>query len=175
MSFIDIKSVTPEGTSFKRGDYDLDKCQVTVVNKEQGSSTAIKRGYALAPINTVTPNVYKVTAGKSAKSVVISGLPFAYIPANVGADPATEDISATNEDVAINVITKGPVIVKLASTGQPGDQVMTAANGEFAKYDGSGPENIKGVFLGLPGTQGGNIIKAGWSAQLGVIDFNGGA
>jgi len=183
MSFIDISSVTPEATSVKRGDYDLDpaKTSTMTVNKEQGTSTAIRRGYACAPTDTVTPNVYEVTTGASDAAVVIAGLPFAYIPANVNvtsvADGTGEDISATDNDVALQAITRtDSVVVKLSGTGQPGQQVMTAANGDFIAYDGSGIEFVKGVFRGLPGTQGGNIIKAGWTdGVLGYISFNGGA
>lgn len=179
--FVDISTTTPNKTTVKRGDYDLGKCKTATVNKEQGADTAVKRGYALEPVNTVTPNVYKVTGGKSAKAVVISALGFSYIPQNVNVTGDSygngEDIIALDEDVAIQAITSGDdIVVKLSGTGQPGDQVMTAAGGAFAKYDGSGVEYIKGVFKGLPGTQDGAVIKQGFTnGQLGLITFNGGA
>ncbi|MDN5845513.1 MAG: hypothetical protein L0H53_04475 [Candidatus Nitrosocosmicus sp.] len=175
---MDISSVTPEKTNVKRGDYDIDtaKTSTMTVNKAQGASTAILRGYACEPVDTVTPNVYQVTTTASDAAVVISALPFAYIPANVEISNG-EDVSATDDNVALQAITRSDsVVVKLSGTGQPGNKVMTAANGEFVKYDDSDPELIKGVFKGLPGTQGGNIIKQGWTdGVLGIISFNGGA
>lgn len=180
MSFLDISTSTPETTSVKRGDYNLATSTVKTFNKNTGTDTKIRRGYALKRTDLVTPNVFEVTTAKEGGAVIISGLPFAYVPTNVNvtnlADGTGEDISATDDDVAIQGITKsGSVVVKMSGTGQPGQEVMTAANGEFAAYDGTGVEYKKGVFLGLPGTQGGNVIKQGWTnGVLGVIEFNGG-
>lgn len=180
-TFIDISTTTPNKTAVKRGDYDLGKCRTATVNKEQGESTSIKRGYALEPVNTVTPNVYKVTTGKSDKAVVISALGFSYIPSNVNVTNDAygngEDIIALDEDVAIQAITSGDdIVVKMSGTGQPGDRVMTGNLGVFAKYDGSGVQYVKGVFKGLPGTHDGAVIKTGWTdGVLGLITFNGGA
>ncbi|HEX2845126.1 MAG TPA: hypothetical protein VHN59_01160 [Chitinophagaceae bacterium] len=180
--FLDISTSTPNVTSTKRGDYNMALSTVIQVNKEQGASTAIRRGYALGRSDLVTPNVFAKTTAKEDGTVVISALPFPpYMPSYVNvtdaADGTGEDISASDDDYVVQGIIKGRVAVKMSGTGQPGQQVMTADEGEFAAYDGSGAQYVKGVFLGLPGASlDGAVIKQGWTdGVLGVIDFNGGA
>lgn len=180
-SFVDIKTTSPNTTSVKRGDYNLATSKVQTVNKEQAASTAIKRGYALSRDNTVTPNVFAVTDGKKDGLVVISALPFTWKPDNINvtnvADGTGEDISAEDDDVAVNVITEGKVAVKFGGSCQPGQEVMTAADGEFVAYDDSGVQYKKGYLIGKPGAGfDAAVIKAGVvDGDIGIIEFKGGA
>jgi hypothetical protein len=180
MSFVDISTTTPPKTAFKRGDYNAAEAEMGYFAKAAGTSTAIRRGYACAPINTVTPNVYAVTAGKVGGACVISALPYYwrydYINVTGAADGNGEDITADDSEVSFQGIKDcSSIIVKISGGIQPGDQVMTAASGAFTKYDGSGAQFIKGTYLGLPGgtTDGSYIKQAATDGQLVVIDFDG--
>ena len=181
MSFLDINTVTPNQTSTKRGDYNMALSTVVTVNKEDGESTAIRRGYAVCRNNAITPNVFAVTTQKEAGMIGISALPFpphmpSYVNVTNVANGTGEDISAGDDDIKLQIILKGRVAVMLGGDIQPGEEVMTAADGEFVAYDGSGAQYIKGVYLGLPGSQDGAVVSgAGANGQLGIIDFNGGA
>jgi len=180
---VDISTNVLGQTAVKRGDFNAaDNYVMGIFNKAAGASTAIRRGYALTQNNAVTPNVFAVTSGKAAGTVVISGLPYVIKPANINvtgaADGNGEDICAEDADISFQGIRRcANVVVKCSGTLQPGDQVMTAASGTFAKYDASGPQYIKGYYVGLPGsTHDGAYIKQGATdGQLVVIDFNGGS
>lgn len=180
MSFVDISTTTPNTTSVKRGDYNLATAKLITVNKDSGSGTKIRRGYALSRDNTTTPNEFAVTTGKADGLVVISGLPFTWKPDNVNvtdvANGTGEDISAEDDDVAVNVITEGRVAVKFGGSCQPGQEVMTADEGEFVAYDGTGVQYIKGFLIGKPGAGfDAAVIKAGVSdGDIGIIEFKGG-
>lgn len=179
--FVDIKTTSPNTTSVKRGDYNMASAKLMTVNKEQGDSTAIRRGYALSRDNTTTPNEFKVTTGKADGLVVISALPFTWKPDNVNvtnvANGTGEDISAEDDDVSVNVITEGRVAVKFGGACQPGQEVMTADEGEFVAYDGTGVQYKKGFLIGKPGAGfDASVIKAGVTdGDIGIIDFKGGS
>lgn len=179
--FVDISTNTPNTTSVKRGDYNLATAKVMTVNKDSGESTAIRRGYALSRDNTTTPNEFKVTTGKADGLVVISALPFTWKPDNTNvtsvANGTGEDISAEDDDVTVNVITEGRVAVKFGGDCQPGQEVMTANEGEFVAYDGSGVQYVKGYLIGKPGAGfDAAVIKAGVTdGDIGIIEFKGGA
>jgi len=177
---VDISTTTAPKTSIKRGDYNAAEAQMSYFGKTAGATTAIRRGYACAQINTVTPNVFAVTTTKAAGKVVISALPFYWNQNNINvtavADGTGEDISAEDADVSFQAVTRASSICVKASGGlQPGDQVMTAAAGAFAKYDGTGAQFIKGAYKGLPGgtSDGAYIKQAATDGQLVVIDFDG--
>ena len=180
-SFVDIKTTSPNTTSVKRGDYNLATSKTMTVNKEQGTDTKIRRGYALTRDNTVTPNVFDETTGKADGLVVISGLPFTWKPDNTNvtnvANGTGEDISAEDDDVAVQSIVSGRVAVKFGGSCQPGQEVMTAADGEFVAYDDSGVQYKKGFLIGKPGAGfDAAVIKAGVvDGDIGIIEFNGGA
>lgn len=151
-----------------------------VFAKPSGNGTAIRRGYALTHTDTVTPNKFEVTTAKAAGTVVISGLPWYYNPSNINvtsaADGNGEDVCSEDDDIAFQAVKKsGAIIVKAGGAIQPGYQVMTAADGEFVQYDGSGAQYIKGIYLGLPGgeSDGAYIKQACADGDLIVIDFNG--
>jgi hypothetical protein len=177
---VDISTTTLPVTAVKRGDFNIADYKMAVFNKASGVGTAIRRGYACSQNNAVTPNVFAVTAGKIGTQVVISAMPFAFIPAylNVTNDPTGngEDITSGDTEISFQGILEGRVVVKCSGTLQPGDQVMTAAAGAFIKYDGSGAQFIKGTYLGLPGgvTDGAYIKQGATDGQLVVIDFEGG-
>jgi hypothetical protein len=179
MSFVDISTTTLPVTAVKRGDYNIANSEIAIFNKATGTGTAIRRGYACSQNNAVTPNVFGPTTGKAGGLVVISALPFLSNPhyANVtgAADGNGEDLSADEPEISFQGLLDARVVVKGSGALQPGDQVMTANNGAFAKYDGSGAQFIKGVYLGLPGgVTDGAYIKAGATdGQLIVIDFEG--
>lgn len=177
---VDISTTTPPKTAIKRGDYNAAEAEMTYFAKSAGVGTAIRRGYACAQINTVTPNVFAVTAGKAAGAVCISGLPYYWTQYNVNvtADPSGngEDITAEDADISFQgIVDASSICVKCSGGLQPGDQVMTAAAGAFAKYDGSGAQFIKGMYKGLPGgtSDGAYIKQAATDGQLVIIDFDG--
>lgn len=180
---VDISTSVIGKTSVKRGDFNAaDGYIMGIFGKETGSGKAIRRGYACTQINTVTPNVFDETTAKSANVVVISSLPLYYNMNNINvtavADGTGEDISAEDADVAFQGVRKcANIVVKASGAIQPGDLVMTAANGCFAKYDASGPQYIKGFYVGLPGSthDAAYIKQAAADGNLIVIDFNGGA
>ncbi len=185
--FVDITTTTPNTTAIKRGDYNIAECRVSTFAKDSGTSTGFNRGYALSRTESITPNVFAVTSTKVAEQVVVSGLPLAYIPTNVnyqakggGAAPADgsgEDVSALDEDVAFTGVMEGPVCVYITGAIQPGHEVMTAANGEFAAYDGSGTQYIKGVFLGKAGqvSDARQVKQAIAAGGLGIVYLQGAA
>jgi hypothetical protein len=179
---VDVSTTTLGVTAIKLGDFNAaDGYSMSVFPKATGASTAIRRGYACTRVNTVTPNKFAVTTGATTNAVVIAGLPFVTgKPANINvtgaADGNGEDISAEDADVAFNGITDcGSVCVRASGAIQPGQQVMTATNGRFAAYDGSGADKIKGIFIGLPGStkDGAYIAQAAADGQLILIDFDG--
>lgn len=178
---VDISTSTVGKTAIKRGDFNAaENYQMSIFAKETGAGTAIRRGYACSRINTVTPNKFNETTAAVDDTVVISGLPFVIRPdyTNVtnAADGNGEDICAGDDDVAFQGITKcGSVCVKASGAIQPGQRVMTAANGCFAAYDGSAAGKVKGVYLGLPGStkDGAYIAQAAADGNLILIDFNG--
>lgn len=177
---VDISTTTPPKTAIKRGDYNAAEAEMTYFAKSAGVGTAIRRGYACAQINTVTPNVFAVTGGKAAGAVCVSGLPYYWTQYNVNvtADPSGngEDICAEDADISFQgIVDASSICVKCSGGLQPGDQVMTAAAGAFAKYDGSGAQFIKGMYKGLPGgtSDGAYIKQAATDGQLVIIDFDG--
>jgi hypothetical protein len=180
MRFVDISTTTPPKTAVKRGDYNATEAEMGYFAKATGASTAIRRGYCCAPINTVTPNVYAVTAGKVGGACVISGLPYYwrwdYINVTGDASGNGEDITADDSEVSFQGIKDcSSIVVKCSGGLQPGDQIMTAAAGAVIKYDGSGPQYIKGTYIGLPGgtTDGSYIKQPAVDGNLVVIDFDG--
>jgi len=177
---VDISTTTAPKTAIKRGDYNAAEAHMSFYAKSAGVGTAIRRGYACAQINTVTPNTFAVTTAKAAGKVVISGLPYYWNPnlinVTAAADGSGEDITAEDADISFQAITEAKSICVKASGGlQPGDQVMTAAAGAFAKYDGTGAQFIKGVYKGLPGgtSDGAYIKQAAVDGNLVIIDFDG--
>lgn len=182
--FLNITTATAGLTSTKRGDYNLEKCDVGVFAKASGVSTGFHRGYALTRNNLVTPNVFAVTSGKSSEMVVVSGLPLSYIMTNVNVsgiaggalptDGTGEDVCANDDDVAFTGVIEGPVVVYISGSVQPGQQVMTAANGQFTAYDGSGIQFVKGYLIGAPGqVEDARQIKQAVNNGLGVIYLDG--
>lgn len=179
---VDISTTTRGTTAIKRGDFNAaEGYQMSIFQKETGAGTAIRRGYACTRIVTVTPNKFNETTGAATGTVVISGMPLVIgKPANTNvtaqADGNGEDIAAEDDDVAFQGITKcGSVCVKASGAIQPGQQVMTAANGCFAAYDGSDAHKVKGIFIGLPGStkDAAYIAQAAADGNLILISFDG--
>lgn len=179
---VDISTSTRGTTAIKLGDFNAaEGYHMSIFAKETGAGTAIRRGYACTRIVTVTPNKFNETTGAATGTVVIAGLPFVIgKAANTNVTGATdgngEDISAEDDDVAFQGITKcESIAVRLSGAIQPGQQVMTANGGKFAAYDGSDAHKVKGVFLGLPGStkDGAYIAQAGADGNIGLISFNG--
>lgn len=180
-SFVDITTSTIPKTAVKRGDYNIAETEVALVSKASGVGTAIRRGYACTRNNAVTPNVFAVTTTKSGDSVVIAGLPleptFDKVNVTGAADGNGEDVSASDADIKfIGITDSNKVVGKASGAIQPGQQVMTAAAGCFAAYDGTGAQYIKGMYLGKPGgtSDGAYITQAAADGDLIVIDFEGG-
>jgi len=179
---VDISTSVRGQTAIKLGDFNAAAgYAMSTFGKATGAGTAIRRGYACTRVNTVTPNVFTVTTGASANAVVIAGLPFvtgklSNINVTGAADGNGEDISAEDGDVAFNGITDcDSICVRASGAIQPGQQVMTAASGRFAAYDGSGVDKIKGIYIGLPGStkDGAYIPQAAADGNLIIIDFEG--
>lgn len=177
--FVDISTQTVGlgGNNVTLGDYNIPETETQVFNKSAGVGTALYRGHACTPNNAVTPNTFIETTGKVGGMVVIPALPQTRLMSYINPTGNGENICAGDGEISFNAIIEGTVVVRASGAGQPGDFVMTAAGGKFQKYDNSGPQYIKGVYLGHPGgVTDAAIIKTGFvDGDLIVIKFNGGA
>jgi|SRR5215510_1749330 len=167
-AFPDITTSTPVTTVTLLGDVDLVDLEQTFVNKTSGGGTAISRGWVLVKDNTVTPNVFKAATAGDLRPLVVSGL------ATNTWDYANPLLSAADGDKRVQVITRGRVVLKAGGAIQPGSKVQPAASNKVVVWDGTVNKDC-GVYLGKPGTLGGNVI-AGAAADNDLIwvYFNGG-
>jgi hypothetical protein len=165
--YADLTTTTPVTNVVLRGDVDVNDLEMFYVNKETGSGKAINRGYVLALTNTVTPNAYVIATAGDKRPLVVSG------PASFTWDWEKPTQSAGDDDPTIQVIKEGRVVLKAGGAIQPGAKVQAAANGEVVNWDGTAGKDC-GVFIGKPGTFGGNVTK-GAAAQNDLIwvDFEG--
>lgn len=165
--FADLTTTTPVTNTVLRGDVDVNDLEMFYVNKKTGAGSAINRGYVLSLTNTVTPNAYAVATAGDKRPLVVSG------PASFTWDFEKPTQSAGDDDPTIQVIKEGRVILKAAGDIQPGSKVQAAANGEVVTWDGTAGKDC-GVFIGKPGTFGGNVIKgAAANTNLIWVDFDG--
>lgn len=165
----DVSTLTPTTTTVLLGDVDLVGLEQIYVNKTKGQGTAIVRGVVMVRDNSVTPNVYKAATAADVRPLVVSGL-----PSNTW-DYLNPTRSASDNDTRIQVIVKGKVILKAGGAIQPGAKVQAAASNKVVNWDGTAGKDC-GVYLGKPGTLGGNVT-AGAAADDDLIwvEFNGGA
>lgn len=165
----DLSSTTPVTTTVLLGDVDLNDLEQIYVNKTKGEGTALVRGIPLSRDNTVTPNVYSAAAAGDLRPIVITGL-----PSNTW-DYLNPTRCASDDDTRMQVIVEGRVVLKAGGAIQPGAKVQVGANNKVIVWDGVAGKDI-GVYLGKPGTLGGNVT-AGAAADNDLIwvQFNGGA
>ena len=181
MTFVDISTRTARKTAVKRGDFNLATTTQMIFQKKSGASTAIRRGYCLARVDDVTPSAFEVTTGKASKTVVIGGMPW-YPNANNtnvtnAVDGNGEDIAAEDGDIAFQgIIRSEDVVVKAGGAIQPGQRVMTAADGEVVAYDGSGEQYVIGFYKAKVGgeSDGAYLKQECADHDLISINFNGG-
>jgi len=165
----DLTTTTPTTTTVLLGDVDLVGLDQIYVNKTKGVGTAIVRGTVMVRDNTVTPNVYKAATAGDLRPIVVSGL-----PTNTW-DYANPLRSASDNDTRIQVIVSGRVVLKAGGAIQPGAKVQCAASNKVILWDGTAGKDV-GVYLGKPGTLGGNVTSgAAADNDLIWVQFNGGA
>ncbi len=168
-AYPDITSSTPVTNVVLLGDVDLVDLGQIFVNKTKGGGTAVSRGTLLVRDNTVTPNVYKAATAGDLRPILVSGL-----PTNTW-DYANPLLTAGDNDSRMQAIVEGKVVLKAGGAIQPGQKVQCAASNKIVLWDGTAGKDI-GIYLGKPGTLGGNVI-AGAAADndLVWVEFNGGA
>lgn len=165
----DMSTTTPTSGTVLLGDVDLVDLEQIYVNKTKGGGTAMLRGIPLSRDNSVTPNVYSTAAAGALRPVVITGL-----PTNTW-DYLHPTQSASDDDIRVQVIVEGKVILKAGGAIQPGAKVQVASSSKVILWDGTAGKDI-GTFLGKPGTLGGNVIaQAAADNDLIWVAFNGGA
>lgn len=167
-AYPDITTSTPITNVVLLGDVDLVGLEQIYVNKTKGTTTAVSRGTLLVRDNTVTPNVYKAATAGDVRPILVSGL-----PTNTW-DYANPTLTAGDNDSRMQAIVSGKVVLKAGGAIQPGSKVQVAANNKVVVWDTNAGKDI-GVYLGKPGTLGGNVI-AGAAADNDLIwvEFNGG-
>lgn len=167
-AFPDVTTTTPTTNVVLLGDVDLVGLEQFYVNKTKGVGTAVSRGFVLVRDNTVTPNVFKAATAGDLRPIVVSGL-----PTNTW-DYANPLLTAGDNDSRMQVIKSGKVVLKAGGAIQPGSKVQVAASNKVIVWDATAGKDI-GVYLGKPGTLGGNVI-AGAAADNDLIwvEFNGG-
>lgn len=167
--YADLTTATPVTNTVLRGDIDVNDLEMFYVNKHTGAGTALNRGYILNLQNDVTPNAFGIAPAGAIRPLVVTG------PASFTWDFTKPTQSAGDSDPTIQVIKEGRIVLKAAGTIQPGAKVQAAANGEVVVWDGTAGKDC-GIYIGKPGTFGGNVTKgAAASADLVWVDFYGGA
>lgn len=164
----DLTTLTPVTTTVLLGDVDLVGLEQIYVNKTKGVGTGLVRGTVMVKDATVTPNVYKAATAADLRPLVVSGL-----PTNTW-DYLNPTLSASDNDSRIQVIVSGKVVLKAGGSIQPGAKVQAAASNKVVTWDATAGKDL-GVYLGKPGTLGGNVT-AGAAADNDLIwvQFNGG-
>lgn len=165
----DVSTTTPTTTTVLLGDVDLVGLEQIFVNKTKGQGTALVRGLPLVRDNSVTPNVFKAAVAADIRPIVVTGL-----PTNTW-DYANPTRCCGDNDTRMQVIVKGKVVLKAGGAIQPGAKVQCAASNKVVVWDGTAGKDI-GVYLGKPGTLGGNVTSgAAADDDLIWVEFNGGA